>query len=69
VSAETTEGATGKREQHRRNSTTEYRYGHVTVRVPAEPPPVTPQVARALLAILLDLTDEEFSKRSKDVNS
>jgi hypothetical protein len=30
---------------------------------------VTPQVARALLAILRELTDEEFSKRSKEADS
>lgn len=69
MSAEAPEGAVEKRSRHRSISTTEYRSGQITVRVPSELPPLTPRVARALLAILRKLTDEEFRKRSKDTDS
>ena len=55
-------------EQHRRSSVTECRSGGITVRFSAEPPQLTPPAARVLLGILRELTDEEFSTRSKDAS-
>lgn len=69
MSAETVEETGGKYEQHRCRSTTEYRCGGIAVRVPTELPPLTPEIARILLKILRELTDEEFRKRSENVDS
>lgn len=69
MSAGAAEEPAGVSEPNQRGSVTEYRCGGVTVRLPAEPPQLTPQAARTLLKILRELTDEEFSKRSKEADS
>lgn len=38
----------------------------VRVRLPAEPPVLTPAAARALLAVLVDLTEIEVPERPSD---
>ncbi len=40
--------------------------GMVWVRLPAEPPVLTPAAARALLVILVDLTEIEAPERPSD---
>ncbi len=65
MSAGAIEEAEEKHEQYRRSSVIEYRSGGITIRLPAEPPQLTPQAARVLLGILRELTDKEFSVRSK----
>ncbi len=40
--------------------------GMVRVRLPADPPVLTPAAARALLAVLVDLTEVEVPERPSD---
>lgn len=40
----------------------EYQKSGITVRVPAEPPKLTPRAARALLEILTELSDKRATK-------
>lgn len=42
----------------------EYRTGGIRVRLPSEPPTLTPEAARALLAIIQELSDRKRREES-----